>query len=91
MPPRDFASGRNLIFICRVTILLFVYKALKNKIGIIIAHILHAFFSKIYKLFNLTKCKFFSNYYSQISVLLTYIEGRQMVAPKLLNISFQRH
>ena len=27
----------------------------------------------------------------QISVLLTYIEGRQMVAPKLLNIQFERH
>ena len=54
---------------------------LKNKIGIIkIAHFLHAFFSKIYKLFNLTKWKFYSNYYSEISVLLTYIEGRQMVA-----------
>ena len=41
--------------VCRVTILLFVYKALKNKIGIVIAHLLHAFFPKIYKLFNLTK------------------------------------
>ena len=27
---------------------------------------------------------------SQISVVLTYIEGRQMVAPKLLNIQFER-
>ena len=35
--------------------LLFVYKALKNKIGIVIAHLLHAFFPKIYKLFDLTK------------------------------------
>ena len=73
-------------------ILFFVCEALKNKIGIIIvAHLLHAFFPKIHKLFNLTKCKFYSNCYSQISVLLTYIEGRQMVAPKLLNIHFERH
>ena len=64
---------------------------LKNKIGIIIiAHLLHALFPKIYKLFNFTKCKFYSNYYSQISVLLTYIEGRQMVGPKLLNLHFER-
>ena len=28
---------------------------------------------------------------SQVSVLLTYIKGRQMVAPKLLNIQFERH
>ena len=28
---------------------------------------------------------------SQLSVLLTYIEGRQMVAPKLLNIHFESH
>ena len=27
---------------------------------------------------------------SQVSVLLTYIKGRQMVAPKLLNIQFER-
>ena len=41
--------------ICRVTILFFVYKALKSKIGIVIAHLVHAFFPKIYKLFNLTE------------------------------------
>ena len=33
----------------------FVYKALKSKIGIVIAHLVHAFFPKIYKLFNLTE------------------------------------
>ena len=38
------------------TFLLFACKALKNKIRIIIAHLLHAFFPQICKLFNLTKC-----------------------------------
>ena len=54
---------------------------------------MHAFFSKIYKLFNFTKIINASStvIISQVSVLLTYIEGRQMVAPKLLNIHFQRH
>ena len=35
--------------VCRVTILFFVCKALKNKIGIIIAYLLRALFPKIYK------------------------------------------